>query len=212
MTVRLPSFVIPFALLALFAFVPTAAAASRNSDAEKRALRAQLAQLKSDTQALEARLRELDASSDAGSQSSASREAPPQMRAAPSPATRAPMAAAPAPTYTPRGPAVRQAADPAPYEAAVDTRIAMFRLAFSLYRWIPVGNRQLVVFNTYDQAYLLDFANDCPGLLSASRIRIENFSTRVKAGEHAVIADGQRCLITNLRELRISKVPKALRP
>ena len=215
MNVRLPSLVIPFALLALFALVSAATAASPNHDAEKRALRAQLEQLKSDTQALEARLRELDASSDADPQSSAARRTSPSMQAPPPP-THAPMATTPIPTpapaYTPHGSMLRQAADPAPYEAATDTRIAMFRLAFSLYRWVPVGSSQLVVFNTYDQAYLLDFASDCPGLLSASRIRIENFSTHVKVGEHAVIADGQRCLITNIRELRISKLPKALRP
>ena len=211
MPVRLPSFAIPLVLLALFALVPTAAAASRNNDAEKRALRAQLEQMKGDTQALQARLRELDASSDPAPQSSGSSATSPQMQAAPAPVTHAPTAAVPAPAYTPQQPTLRQAADPAPYEAATDTRIAMFRLAFSLYRWIPVGSSQLVVFNTYDQAYLLDFANACPGLLSASRIRIENFSTHVKVGEHAVIADGQRCLITVIRELRISKLPKALR-
>ena len=192
MTARLPSFAIPFALLALFAFAAPAFPASHNNDAEKRALRAQLEQMRSDSQALEARLRELDAGSDAGPPSpSAPRQTAPPIQAAPAPTMHAPMPAAPTPAYTPHGPVLRQAADPAPYEAAVDSRLAMFRVAFSPYRWIPVGSSQLVVFNTYDQAYLLDFAGACPGLLSADRIRIENFSTRVRAGEHGVIAKFQ---------------------
>lgn len=211
MTVRLPSFAFPFALL--LALVPVASAASPENEAEIRALRAQLAQMKGDTQALEARLRELEAGSDTGSPSSTARDATPtHMQASSAPTTHAAMTAASTPTYTPTGPALRQAADPAPYEAAVDTRIAMFRVAFSLYRWVPVGSRQLVVFNTYDQAYLLDFATDCPGLLYAKRIEIQNFSTHVQVGEHSVIADGQHCLITNIRELRISRLPKPLRP
>jgi hypothetical protein len=211
MTVRLPSFAIPFALL--LALVPVASAASPENEAEIRALRAQLAQMKGDTKALQARLRELEVGSDTGSPSSAARdETTAHMQVSPQPTMHAAMTATSTPTYTPTGPALRQTADPAPYEAAVDTRIAMFRVAFSLYRWVPVGSRQLVVFNTYDQAYLLDFANDCPGLLYAKRIEIQNFSTRVRIGEHAVIADGQHCLITNISELRISKLPKALRP
>jgi hypothetical protein len=205
MTARLPSFAL-VALVMLLAFVHGAWAASPGDDAEIRALRAQLQQMKSDTLALDARLRELEAGRDAGSRPSATREAVPPMQA-----ERAPMPPQ-VPMYAPRGPTLRQAGDPAPYEAAVDTRLGMFRVAFSPYRWIPVGSRQLVLFNTYDEAYLLDFARECPGLLTAPRIRVENFSTRVKAGEHAVVADGQRCVITTIRGLRISKLPKALRP
>lgn len=214
MTVRLQPLWSALAVLML-ATAPFGPAAAQDTDAEKRALRAQLERMKTDTQALDARLRELEARGDtpaAPPVSTAATQAPQAPQATAQPATAASPTPAPASTYTPSGPALRQAADPAPYEAAVDTRIAMFRLAFSLYRWIPVGSRQLVVFNTYDQAYLLDFASDCPGLLSASRIRIENFSTHVKAGEHAVVADGQRCLISYIFELRISKLPKALRP
>lgn len=216
MTARLPLFAIP--LLMLLTLNPLASATtSSENDAEIRALRAQLQQMKSDSQALEARLRELEAGSDGGSHAAAAplRGPAPQAPHAPAPTTRTPMAT-PAPPltpgYTPSGPALRQAADPAPYEAAAEDRLAMFRVAFSPYRWVPVGNRQLALFNTYDQAYLLGFATDCPGLLSATRIRIEDFSTHVHAGEQAVIADGQRCLIATIEELNINKLPKALRP
>lgn len=79
---------------------------------------------------------------------------------------------------------------------------------YNPYRWIPVGTRQLAVYNTYDEAYLLDFASDCPGLLSTDRIKIENFSTKVVMGRDAVIADGQRCLITGIRELHINRLSR----
>ncbi len=218
MTARLPSFAIPLLLLTL---IPHASATtSSENDAEIRALRAQLQQMKGDSQALEARLRELEAGSDGDPHAAAAplREPASQASAAATPTTRTPMAtpATPAtaltPGYTPSGPALRQAADPAPYDSAAEGRLAMFRVAFSPYRWVPVGNRQLALFNTYDQAYLLGFATDCPGLLYTTRLQIQDFSTHVRAGEHAVIADGQHCLIATIDELNINKLPKALRP
>lgn len=84
----------------------------------------------------------------------------------------------------------------------------MFRIAFSPYRYVPIGARQLVVYNTYDEIYLLDLADDCPGLLTTTRFQIENFSTHVTAGKHAVIADGQRCPIADIREIRPSRLPR----
>jgi hypothetical protein len=183
-------------------------AASHQAEAD--ALRAQIHRMDRDQELLEDRLHELERADPAIAAERVRDQA--QAEAAPPTETQAPKIATPTSNYSPTGPALRQAADPAPYEAATDSRIAMFRIALSPYRWVPVGSRQLALFNTDDEAYLLDFANDCPGLLSAERIRFENFSTHVQAGEHAVIASGQRCLITNIRELRISKLPKALRP
>jgi hypothetical protein len=215
MIVRLPSFAIPLALLSVFACLAPAPAAARDTDADVRALRAQLDQVKSDIRAMDARLRELEqrtteaaASSPSGSRTAMERTSP----ATATPATAPAASTALTPGYTPSGPVLREAVDPAPYQAAIDARLSMFRVAMAPYRWIPAGKRQLVLFNTYDQAYLLDFANACPGLLYAKHIRIENFSTHVKIGEHAVVADGQRCLITDIGELRIVKLPAALRP
>ena len=82
----------------------------------------------------------------------------------------------------------------------------MFR--YNPYRWVPVGTHQVAVYNTYDEAFLLDLAIDCPGLLSADRIKIENFSTKVVMNRDAVIADGQRCLITGIRQLNTARLPQ----
>jgi len=120
---------------------------------------------------------------------------PPPPQAAPSPA--------PSP---PSGPALRKAEDPAPYEKAAISRVSMFR--YNPYRWVPVGTHQLAVYNNYDEAYLLDLGGDCPRLLTAERIQVENFSTRVVAGRDGVIADGQRCAITGIRELNVNRLPR----
>jgi hypothetical protein len=123
--------------------------------------------------------------------------------APPSPAPPpAPAQAPPPPTF---GPSLRQAADPAPYEKAAGNYLGMFH--YSPGKWVPVGTRQLAVFNAWDDAFLLDLGNDCPGLLSADRIRIENFSTKVVANRDAVIADGQRCPITGIRQLNTARLP-----
>ena len=106
----------------------------------------------------------------------------------------------------PHGPALRAAADPGPYEKAAGDRVSMF--FYNPYRWVPVGTRQLAVFNSYDDAYLLDFAEPCPGLLTTRRIQIENSSTKVYVGKHAVIADGDRCPIVAIRELQVRRLPQ----
>ena len=131
----------------------------------------------------------------------------------PAPARTAESAPAPAPLPPPApsqpappfGPPLRQAADPAPYEKAAGGYVGMFR--YNSYRWVPVGTHQLVVYNTYDEAYLLDFASDCPGLLSAKHIQVENFSTKVVMDRDAVVADGQRCPITGIRPLMLNRLP-----
>jgi len=118
----------------------------------------------------------------------------------------APPQANPPPSPAPRpGPMLRKAEDPAPYEKAAISRVSMFR--YNPYRWVPVGTRQLAVYNTFDEAYLLDLAGDCPGLLTTERIKIENFSTKVVIGRDAVIADGERCPITGIRELNVNRLP-----
>jgi hypothetical protein len=128
--------------------------------------------------------------------------APAQAPAPPPPQMAPPPAPAPAP---PPGPVLRKADDPAPYEKATISRVSMFH--YNPYRWVPVGTHQLAVYNTFDEAYLLDLAGDCPGLLTTERIRIENFSTKVVIG-NAVIADGERCAITGIRELSVNRLSR----
>jgi hypothetical protein len=178
---------------------------------KKRALREQIHQMDHQQELLENRLRALE-KDDSPAMQEARRQAKPAAQAGeetaspPAPAPVQMAAPAPPPPPPQLGPTLRQAADPAPYEKAAGNRVGMFR--YNPYRWVPVGTRQLAVYNTYDEAYLLDFANDCPSLLSADRIKIENFSTKVVVNRDAVIADGQRCLITGIRELNVSRLPR----
>lgn len=163
------------------------------------ALRQRIHAISGDQQLLEDRLRELrrQGATDPGG------AAAPAPIATPAPL---PVAAAPvAPAPPPPGPKLREAADPAIYLKAAGDRRSMF--FYNAYRWVPVGTRQLAVYNSYDDAVLLDLAADCPGLLSARKIRIENFSTKVYANKSAVLADGQRCLIVGIRDLYTNRLP-----
>lgn len=175
--------------------------ASGNRDA----LRAQIRQIGNDQDLLEQRLRELQREN-----SGAAAAAPP----APAPLA-TPMAPPPppAPTVAPppppppavaQGPKLREAADPAPYLKAAGDAVGMF--FYNPYKLIPVGTHQLVVYTNFDEAYLLDLDGDCPGLLTARKITIENFSARVIAGRHAVLADGERCPIADIRKLYVNRL------
>jgi hypothetical protein len=190
------------------------------SDKES-AIRSQIHRLDHDQELLENRLRELEhedpailaESAKAGEASGTSDHygtptaPPPPPAAAPPPPILSAAAPPPPPPPAPPafGPTLRHAADPAPYEKAAGSYVSMFH--YNPYKWIPVGTRQLVVYNTYDEAFLLDFASDCPGLLSADRIQVENFSTKVVINRDAVIADHQRCQITGIRELNTHHLP-----
>lgn len=131
--------------------------------------------------------------------------APPQEALPPPPPPPPQTTPSPAPAPEP-GPVLRKAEDPTPYEKAAISQVSMFR--YNPYRWVPVGTHQLAVYNSYDEAYLLDLDGDCPRLLTTERIRVENFSTKVVVGRDAVIADGQRCAITGIRELNVNRLPR----
>ncbi len=184
---------------------------------KQRALRTQIHGLDHDQELLEERLRSLEnqdapAVQDARRKAEIAAQARPEAASPPTPGQMSPPpplqpAAPPPPAPPPQlGPTLRQPADPAPYEKAAAGYVGMFR--YNPGRWVPVGTRQLAVYNTYDEAYLLDFASACPGLLSADHIKIENFSTKVVMNRDAVIADGQRCLITGIRELNTVRLPR----
>ncbi len=187
---------------------------SASHAAEVSALRDQIHRMDREQELIENRLHELEKDDPPAAREHRQAEPPPApTTATPSPPQvqpPAPPAPAPAPPSAPPppppGPTLRQAADPAPYEKAAGSRVSMFR--YNSYRWVPVGTRQLVVYNTYDDAYLLEFASDCPGLLSAERIKVENFSTKVVVGRDGVLANGQRCAIADIRELNVGKLPR----
>jgi hypothetical protein len=213
----------------LFALENNRSANDAAREAEKQALRDQIERMDHDQEPIEKCLEKLEHDEplnrvscpfhdDSGPAAPATIEQPPKpsMAAAPpQPAMPPPRIAppsapspqlAPSPVPSPQhGPVLRKADDPAPYEKAVISRVSMFR--YNPYRWVPVGTHQLAVYNTYEEAFLLDLDGDCQGLLTTERIQIENFSTRVVAGKDAVIADGQRCLITGIRELYVNRLP-----
>lgn len=184
------------------------------------AVRGQIHRLDHDQELLENRLRELEhedpailaETASAGEASGTSDHYGSEVAPPPAPVAAPPppmLSAAPPPPPSPAppafGPTLRQAADPAPYEKAVIGYVSMFH--YNPYKWIPVGTHQVVIYNTYDEAYLLDLANDCPGLLSTDHIQVENFSTKVVVNRDAVIADHQRCPITGIRELNTNHLP-----
>lgn len=172
------------------------------------AMRNQIRDISRDQAFLEARLRQLQASPAASPSPpppAAATAAAPHIPQTPPPAPPA-SPAPPAPTAEapPPAPTLRQAADPAPYLKAAGDAVGMF--FYNNYKLIPVGTHQLVVWTSFDQAYLLDLQDACPALLTARKITIENFSTRVVAGRHAVVADGTRCLIVGIRTLHASRL------
>lgn len=168
------------------------------------ALRQRIHDISSDQQLLESRLRELERPQAAGSAAGTNpvTPSPPPPSSPPQPQAPPPVAAAPAVSL---GPPLRKAADPAIYLKAAGDRRSMFN--YNPYRWIPVGTRQLAVYNDYNDAVLLDLENDCPTLLTARKIDIENFSTRVYVNKSAVVADGVRCVIVGIRELYTNRLP-----
>lgn len=209
--------------MALFA-VPAAIAATTASTGsnEVQALRQDIERMKSDLLVLDARLRKLE---QRGSTSMPPRPAPApavagERTSAPAPTAKpahsgstgtdrpaATPVAAPAPVAPTRAPAIRQAVDPAPYLAAHGERVPMFQMS-DMVAWRLLGPEQLVVWAYDDEAYLLDLQRDCPGLYSAEKIRVENFSTRVQVDRDAVLADGDRCPIIAIRKLENIRAPR----
>lgn len=165
---------------------------------DRDALRAQIRQIGNDQDLLEQRLRELQRHDREAASATADAPPPPPPPVAQTP----PLPPPPAPT----GPKLREAADPAPYLKAAGDAVGMF--FYNPYKLIPVGTRQLVIYTNFDEAYLLDLDGDCPALLTARKITMENFSTRVIAGRHAVLADDVRCPITGIRKLHVNRLPR----
>ncbi|MBS0456425.1 MAG: hypothetical protein JSS44_03685 [Proteobacteria bacterium] len=174
---------------------------------DRDALRAKIRQIGNDQDLLEQRLRELQWEGRDPSYTGTSPAPPPP---APPPAPLAPLAtpmALPPPPPPPpvaQGPKLREAADPAPYLKAAGDAVGMF--FYNPYKLIPVGTHQLAIYTNFDEAYLLDLDGDCPALLTARKITIENFSTRVIAGRHAVLADDVRCPISGIRKLYVNRL------
>lgn len=103
--------------------------------------------------------------------------------------------------------AQRANVDPSPYEASVTGRVSMFRMTPSS-MWRVLDEKRLVYWVVDDEAYLLNLAQICPGLLSTQKLKLENFSTKVLAGRDHVIFGDQRCLIDSIARLGGRSLPK----
>ena len=114
-----------------------------------------------------------------------------------------PIAALIPPAPTPR----RSNVDPAPYEASFVGRVSVFRVSQSS-KWLVLDEKRVVYWVVNDEAYLLNLAQTCPGLLTAEKLKLENFSTKVRAGKDSVVVSGQRCLIESIIMLGGRKLPK----
>lgn len=105
-------------------------------------------------------------------------------------------------------PAARKAMiNAAPYEASIQGRVQMFRTDQSA-KWLTLDEKRLVYWVLDDEAYLLNLTDICPGLLTANKLKLENFSTKVRAGHDHVVVDNQRCLIGFIEKLGGRSLPK----
>jgi len=114
----------------------------------------------------------------------------------------------PAPLTPESTPAPKRAnVDPKPYEASVVQRIAMFRTDGSA-KWLVLDEERVVFWVLDDEAYLVNLAVTCSGLLDAKSLKLENFSSKVRAGHDGVLFDDQRCQIQSIQKLGGRALPK----
>lgn len=97
--------------------------------------------------------------------------------------------------------------DPAPYEAAITGRISSFRTSQSA-KWLVLDEKRIVYWILDDEAYILNLTLACPGLLDTNKLKVENFSTRVRAGHDHVFFGNQSCLIDSISILGGRSLPK----
>ncbi|MEO8000311.1 MAG: DUF6491 family protein, partial [Arenimonas sp.] len=171
--------------------------------------RSEIERLKQDIQLKEAELRVLELQM-ARQAALPAPVAKPKSKTAAEPKTSPsmPMAAAlPAPTPNP-APALKRAnVDPTPYEASIIGRIQAFRTTTTS-KWLVLDEQRLIYWVLDDEAYLLNLTENCPGLLTAERMKLESFSNKVRAGEDGVVFANQRCLIQSIEKLGGHKLPK----
>lgn len=100
--------------------------------------------------------------------------------------------------------------DPTPYEQSITGYVPVFRPNQST-KWLVLDEKRVVYWVLDDEAYLLTLALACEGLLGADKLKLERFSTKVRAGSDGVIVDDRRCLIESIAKLGGRKLPKAPR-
>jgi hypothetical protein len=72
--------------------------------------------------------------------------------------------------------------------------------------WLPISDTQLVVWTTFDNAYLLTVREPCINLRFASRIALTNTANTVSNRLDSVIVGHDRCQITEIRPLNYNKM------
>ncbi|MGH8107269.1 MAG: DUF6491 family protein [Arenimonas sp.] len=186
---------------------PNAWAQEPVTQADLNRLRSEIELLKQDIEIKEAELRvmELQLARQSGTPTPIPAPKPaakPVKTVAPKPAEVA-MPAAPVAA----APLKRANVDPRPYEAAATGRLNFFRTTQSS-NWLVLDEKRLVFWVLDDEAYLLTLSHPCAGLLDAERIKLENFSNKVRAGQDGVVFNDQMCLIETITKLSGRTLPK----
>ncbi len=83
-------------------------------------------------------------------------------------------------------------------------------------QWRALSNDALVVWSRPSEAFLLEFRNSCPGLISAREINISNSGQLVASGFDSVritspLANRTACRITSIRPLDLQSINEAKR-
>lgn len=176
------------------------------SQADINRAKAEIELLKQDIEIRQAELRlmELQLARQSASPAPKPASKPAAMATTPVPAVApSPAFAATAPTLPPK----RADVDPAPYEKSSVGRVPQFRTTQSS-KWLVLDEKRVVFWVLNEEAYLLNLAQTCPGLLDAEKIKLESFSTKVRAGHDGIVFSGQRCLIESITKLGGKNLPK----
>ena len=113
------------------------------------------------------------------------------------------MTSEPSPAAMPQ----RSNVDPTPYEASVIGRVPQFRSNPSS-KWLVLDEKRVVFWVVNDEAYMLNLQETCPGMMSAEKLKLESFASKVRSGHDGVIFNDQRCLIGSIVKLGGKSLPR----
>lgn len=96
------------------------------------------------------------------------------------------------------------------YEASAGEPVSAFSILGPVDGWTDLGSRNLAVWTSNSEAYLLDLATPCPDLSQALTIGLTQSGQRVSAGFDGVIVRGPvtsvapaPCMIARIRPIDI---------
>jgi hypothetical protein len=78
------------------------------------------------------------------------------------------------------------------------------------YGWKPLGNQQVVMWTSINEAYLLTVTPPCVGLDFANGIRLTTTTRTVTRGVDGILVQGQKCFITQIRPVDYAAMKKNL--